>query len=308
MEDAIVGLAGLLAGGIATYAACKWFARHPQSANCGMLNDPSRPVPSQVEDLCAMIEAIEKNLEEQASALTDLLAHAGHEAAWRTRLLQLLEENEQVRTRLGEVHWAIGHQIASLDVLMKEARTDALTGLWNRRAFEENMAIQLAISQRYGNPFSIILFDVDHFKQINDVYGHHTGDQVLRQFAKVMADGVRASDLVTRYGGEEFAILLPQTDATGAAAIAERIRQKVEGLDFCVGRHQLRIHISAGVASVTAEDTSESLVSRADRALYHSKSAGRNCIHLHANDEVIEVNLSRKAAVAPAVGDLSVHG
>lgn len=160
--------------------------------------------------------------------------------------------------------------------LEKLAATDGLTRLKNRRSFEDKLAEEVARVRRYGTPLSLLLIDVDHFKQFNDTFGHPAGDGVLRGVARLLEDTARPMDLVARYGGEEFAVLLPNTDEPGAVAVAERFRKAIADGDW----RERAITVSVGSATLTfPEKSGPSLVQQADAALYHSKNNGRNCVH-----------------------------
>lgn len=163
-----------------------------------------------------------------------------------------------------------------LNAAREEARTDALTGLWNRKAFEEQLQIQTAISRRYDLPLTLVLLDIDHFKNINDTRGHAIGDAVLKELAQRLRASVRDADLTTRYGGDEFALLLPQTHLDGGCQVAERICHHVASALASFPAIENPITLSAGVASLNPRESSADLVHRADSALYESKQAGRN--------------------------------
>lgn len=154
------------------------------------------------------------------------------------------------------------------------SETDALTGLWNRRYLGKIVEAEKDRANRYGHPVSLLIFDIDLFKVINDTYGHSTGDAVLRELARVVGGCTRESDIVARWGGEEFTILMPYATLDTAAEVAEKIRQLVEAHRFS---HGYKVTISIGVAewSLTTE-TFDTLLSRADEALYQAKSSGRN--------------------------------
>jgi diguanylate cyclase (GGDEF)-like protein len=155
--------------------------------------------------------------------------------------------------------------------------TDPLTGLLNRRYIEERLAEEITRSKRYRFPTSLMMMDVDEFKSYNDKYGHPAGDTALKLVAEVLKDSLRGADVAARYGGEEFAILLPQTSSEEAAAIAERVRQRIERTEF----PKRRVTVSIGIASCTTEiNTARDLVSAADIALYEAKNHGRNNVQV----------------------------
>lgn len=162
--------------------------------------------------------------------------------------------------------------------LQELADTDSLTGLVNRRKFTELAAHDLGLARRHGHPLSLILFDLDHFKQINDVYGHATGDAVLADVARKCLETVRQTDIVARWGGEEFAVLMPETDEDGARLMAGRLREALRELRPQAG-HDLRTTASFGVAELGGEGRGESLeklAARADACLYRAKREGRD--------------------------------
>lgn len=168
-------------------------------------------------------------------------------------------------------------QMLMQDTLRERAETDPLTGLPNRGAFNEKFDDLVKQYRRYRHPLSLILFDVDHFKRVNDTWGHDAGDAVLRQIARILASSVRETDFEARIGGEEFVVLLPETDLPQAIDTAERIRTAVEQGSFDYNGQRLEIRISAGVASaprVIADPAG--LLTSADGALYASKQGGRN--------------------------------
>ncbi|HWA61051.1 MAG TPA: PleD family two-component system response regulator [Caulobacteraceae bacterium] len=167
----------------------------------------------------------------------------------------------------------------NLDHSLELAVTDQLTGLHNRRYMTGQLGALVNRAARGGDPVSALMIDIDHFKKINDSFGHDIGDEVLREFAVRLASNVRAVDLPCRYGGEEFMVIMPDTTLADAERIAERIRRHVAGSPFRVagGTELLTVTISIGVASTTgAGDHAEALLKRADEAVYEAKAAGRN--------------------------------
>jgi diguanylate cyclase (GGDEF)-like protein len=164
-----------------------------------------------------------------------------------------------------------------MEEVSRRAHTDALTGLANRRAFDQQLEQLIAHADRFGHPVSLILADVDHFKRVNDTWGHETGDVVLKSIAKTLQDGVRAVDVCARFGGEEIAILLPQTVLGGAVELADRLRKAVGLKPVMALGNEVPVTISCGVACYPdGVLTKEALFAAADRALYDAKSAGRN--------------------------------
>jgi two-component system, cell cycle response regulator len=168
------------------------------------------------------------------------------------------------------------------DMLATRAQLDGLTGLWNRAHFDVVLRQYVDDYRRYGHRFALVMTDIDHFKRCNDAYGHPFGDCVIQRVAEVLATMARGSDVVCRYGGEEFAILLRETDEDGAGGFAERARQHVEALEFRAAGQTVKVTSSFGTAHVgdgrldAHPDVGAALVEAADSALYAAKQAGRN--------------------------------
>ena len=181
--------------------------------------------------------------------------------------------------------------------LLKQIRElavrDSLTGLYNRRELHRFLDYELIKSRRYKHPFSLLLLDIDHFKELNDFVGHRTGDEILQQVAQLLLHHTRGCDLSARYGGDEFIIVMPETPAGQAWYAAERLRKVVEKLLFPVTKgkrapEQLAITISTGVAEFPDDATTgDALIDLADQALYQAKHQGCNrvvCYHLGQNE------------------------
>lgn len=163
--------------------------------------------------------------------------------------------------------------------ILKMSYRDELTGLYNRRYFMERLAIEMDGANRYKNDLSLCLFDIDHFKQINDTYGHLCGDDVLKAFGNILLNNQRKTDLPARYGGEEIAIILHGIPIEKAVDYANRIRNDMAGTDFSYGKDHFKVTVSAGVASYASPGLSCSdLIKQADLALYEAKKNGRNCV------------------------------
>ncbi len=187
------------------------------------------------------------------------------------------------------VHYRLARTIRELEAsqfaLAEQATTDSLTKLRNRRAFFENGAKAVVMARRYMSDLSVVLLDIDHFKKINDTYGHSVGDDALVLVGEILLELSRAEDTVARIGGEEFALLLPDTNRLGTAVLAERIRSAIEREQFISGDKIISITASIGIATfgVDSAETIDQLLGVADNRLYLAKNAGRNRICV--NDE-----------------------
>ncbi len=197
-----------------------------------------------------------------------------------------IERNElkaRVRTQIRrhryamELRESVNHSIAM-------AVTDDLTGLYNRRYFDRHLNVLLGKAQSQDKNLAVMILDIDHFKSVNDTYGHDAGDVVLKEFSARVKRNIRGVDLACRFGGEEFVVIMPDTDVTSAELIAERVRQAIAEKSFDInGQRPLSVTVSAGVSfNENAADTPESLIKRADLALYRAKREGRNRVILDA--------------------------
>lgn len=164
------------------------------------------------------------------------------------------------------------------DELLILSRTDKLTALWNRGYWEERMNIEYQRYKRSGNDVSLVIFDIDHFKNVNDTYGHQVGDDVIRSVATILQEASREVDICGRYGGEEFVVVLPDTNIDGAINYCERLRIKIEEQVVASGGHKISYTVSLGAAMLTsAVGSSKEWIVGADKALYQAKDDGRNC-------------------------------
>ncbi len=162
---------------------------------------------------------------------------------------------------------------------VERAYMDPLTGINNRAAFDRTIEQEFELAKRHDNNLCLMMLDIDHFKGINDNYGHLVGDAVLKSFADCISDCMRRSDIFFRYGGEEFSILLRNTQIAGATLLAERMRQRIESLELEYEKIKLSITASIGVAQQLEQDINRcSLLERADKLLYQAKTNGRNCV------------------------------
>jgi diguanylate cyclase (GGDEF)-like protein/PAS domain S-box-containing protein len=215
---------------------------------------------------------VERPIEDSAASILD----AGGKASGVVLVFRDITERRRLERQLQEHRHKLEEANARLEML---ATTDELTLLKNRRAFQVRLAEEIERSHRYKMPLSLMLLDVDHFKQFNDTFGHPAGDCALQGIARVLGKHSRSTDFVARYGGEEFAILLPNTDQCGAVVSAERIRKAIAEEEW----PERQMTVSIGVATLTATTRSDTaLVEEADAALYCSKRSGRNSVS-HAN-------------------------
>jgi len=161
--------------------------------------------------------------------------------------------------------------------LRAQAATDPLTGVPNRRSFEATARREVERARRYAKPFAVLALDIDHFKRINDTYGHDVGDIVLKRLSQICLEKLRVTDFLARLGGEEFAMLLPETDIDAAATLAERLRTAIATTPIATPKGALPITVSLGVAQYAPnEPTIDAALKRADEALYEAKHSGRN--------------------------------
>ncbi|MFN2258044.1 MAG: GGDEF domain-containing protein, partial [Desulfuromonadaceae bacterium] len=176
---------------------------------------------------------------------------------------------------LGDVYgyMAVRHDITDKKRIEQLSITDPLTGLFNRLKLDEELKHEHTRYERYGHKFAVILFDIDHFKRINDTYGHLSGDKVLQEFSALSKSHLRDTDVLGRWGGEEFLIVAPGTDSDGAINLAEKLRQAIAEFDFT---HVGTVTASFGVAVIQEHEESDRLLKRMDEALYQAKEQGRN--------------------------------
>lgn len=171
-----------------------------------------------------------------------------------------------------------------LEQLEERAATDYLTGLWNRQAFDKKLDDERQRAGRYAKPLSLLMADLDNFKEYNDHYGHQAGDMVLKSIADVFRQAVRSTDMVARYGGEEIAVVLPESNLDQAVLLAKRILIAVRklGIEHAALPGGGPLTVSIGAAGLTADDSGEDLLRKADLALYQAKNSGRNRLSINA--------------------------
>ena len=187
------------------------------------------------------------------------------------------QEMEQLENLMSQLIFPLRNAVWYQRAL-KAAKIDNLTGAHNRAAMDEVFEREIELSHRHQSDLSVIIFDLDHFKQINDNYGHLTGDDILRECVECSNLALRSTDMLFRYGGEEFVVLLPGVDKDGAILAAERLRSIIEKHVFTSRKGTVPVTISIGTTSLIQEDTAKTMIERADKALYSAKNSGRNCI------------------------------
>lgn len=221
-----------------------------------------------IQDVTSLTEAIENHRKAHDWLMAEMEERRKTEA-------ELMKTTEEL-TRLNRI-------------LHESSIRDGLTGLFNHRYFFQVLNRDFTLARRNKSDYACLLLDLDHFKRINDTFGHPFGDEVLKGVAEVMLERVRGTDLVARYGGEEFAVLLPGADLEGATLLAETIRAKIAERVFIYGTDAVRVTVSIGVGSLHAHvpDSSQDLLAITDKALYRAKSAGRNAVFTAASSPVI---------------------
>lgn len=251
------------------------------------------------KDLERITQSVKRNLAQHHSSIArfkdrvSALSEQHDEAAWRDlcrEAEEILGPTLQLASQIALAYDEIRRQSSHL-MSFTEVRTDALTGICNRRALDETLSVQFALKQRYGGQFSVALIDIDHFKQVNDTHGHLAGDQTLARLARLLDESARDTDVVARYGGEEFVVVMPHTDLDGACLFSERLRQGVQ--------REMEVTVSIGVAMIGDDDAPATLLGRADAALYAAKSAGRNQVFQHDGQSHGPITLAANACETP---------
>ncbi len=202
---------------------------------------------------------------------------------------EIVDANETLRSKLNEAETSLDEKAKEVSSYLSEARTDPLTHLANRRSFDDEMSRRFSEWQRFQSAFCVLLVDIDHFKKFNDTHGHLAGDSILQQIAACLVAGVREADLVARFGGEEFAVILPRAELDDARLIAHRLVTSIERTTFFFEDKKLTVTASLGVAQIISTDSTMSLIKRADAALYDAKLSGRNRACYHDGDQSLPV-------------------
>jgi diguanylate cyclase len=257
-------------------------------------------VAEEIEQVMAMIGAAEGTALDYRANLTDVTERLGsvHDreevrAIVESLLLATKEmENRNLRlqAQLQSMWKEVGTLRQELDTIRTESLTDSLTSLGNRKFFNNSLGNAIAECHAAKEPLALMLADVDHFKRINDTFGHVVGDRVLRFVATTIKQTIRSDEVAARYGGEEFAIILPRTSLTAAVERAEQLRiaiMKAELVRQSTGERHSRVTISIGIAALDARTTAQALVEAADVCLYAAKRSGRNCVIGEKDDRLL---------------------
>lgn len=247
--------------------------------------------------------------------LTDLLIDPPEaEQCWHEiiehydRLNDLLGRKVSLRTAICDYFCSIHKSLENPKVVeihifertVKASRYDSLTGLFNRQSFDETLEVEVNRAKRHNLDLSVLFFDLDDFKMINDSFGHQAGDEVLRGVAQIFLSEKRSEDIAARYGGEELVVILPETDKVNALVLGERIRQRVEATVFKFQGQKMQLTISGGLASFPFNATNAAgLLKCADRALYRAKGSGKNNISFFSEDKrrYLRIDLNKKVKV-----------
>jgi diguanylate cyclase len=268
------------------------FGRRTRQANKALANH-SRSEMRRAQFVAAELEKIsseiQKNLAKHHATVTrfkdrlNKVSDQHDEMAWKElcrEAEEMLKPTLKLASQMANAYDEIRQQSANL-MTFTEARTDPLTSVKNRRGLNDSIQAQFALLSRYDTPFSLVMLDIDHFKRINDEHGHLHGDRALQELAQVLDGVVRETDIVSRYGGDEFVVVMPQTDLENACILSERLRAIVQ--------QKISVTISGGVSTAQKNDTQDTLLSRADAALYQAKTSGRNGIYRNDALQITQV-------------------
>lgn len=306
--DASLALVALLVG----FYSALWYVRSTGTGNgnsqveeqearerAARKNDAERAsmAASQLRDLAKNValdvgehNSLVNGISSQLGTMNPSSADAG--AAVATAVAKILSANEKLQDRLNEAEKKIQAQAEEIRSQQSEALTDSLTKLANRRAFDEAIGKNMRGFKNQRKPFSLLIFDVDHFKKFNDTHGHQAGDEVLRCVSQTLTETVKTTDIPCRYGGEEFAVIFQNTKIDSARLSAERIRKAIEERQIEFEGKKLKVTASVGVAEILQDEDETKLIRRSDDCVYAAKAAGRNqsywndgthCLPLHVD-------------------------
>ncbi|MEM8945868.1 MAG: diguanylate cyclase [Planctomycetota bacterium] len=303
--DASLALVALLVG----FFGALWYVRQTDSkvaadvptpeealAEEEKANDTERASMAalQLRDLAKNVAVDVGAHNELVTDISDQLTSGADSASVEAAVAKILAANDKLQSRLEEAEQKIQRQAEEIRTQQSEALTDSLTKLANRRAFDEAIAKNIDSFNDQRKPFSLLIFDVDHFKKFNDTHGHQAGDEVLRSVGRTLTQTVKTTDIPCRYGGEEFALILPNTRVDSARLAAERVRKAIESMDVEFEGKTLKVTASIGVAEMTESDDDAKLIRRSDDCVYAAKEAGRNQTYWHDGSDCLSVNAKAK--------------
>ena len=292
-----LGFLQLLAGIVIGWSLARRAWQDPCAAEASQLHRLAQHVHGLIRDVHGQVDEHQTEIQRIRHKLhSDSDDEDSIAASIFRSVSKVIQVNERLQDQLFHAEQKIERKERQIESHMVEARTDALTSLPNRRAFDDAMKQHAALHQRNGVPYGLIHLDVDHFKQLNDRWGHPAGDKVLQSVASAIRLAARESDLVARIGGEEFSVVLPNTSVEAVMAASERIRAAVEAAPIEIQQTKVPVTISVGAALVSAGETGKSLTERSDAALYASKQNGRNCSHWHDGEQCRRVTPSENPA------------
>jgi two-component system cell cycle response regulator len=234
--------------------------------------------------LCSQVRSLERTRNVAILAIADADSNArlvrGLEIGVNDYLTRPVDKNEllaRVRTQIRKKRYTERLR-DNVQMSIEMAITDALTGLYNRRYMETHVGTLVEQAVTRSKPLTVLILDIDYFKAVNDGWGHDAGDDVLREFALRIRKSIRGIDLACRYGGEEFVVVMPETDMAVATVVAERLRRRIATEPFPIqqGGRKIDVTISIGLAALRREDNAAAVIKRADQALYRAKRDGRN--------------------------------
>ncbi|MHB8900284.1 MAG: GGDEF domain-containing protein [Thermoguttaceae bacterium] len=277
-----LGLLQLLAGIVIGWSLARRAGRDSSLAAASQLHRLAQDVHALIRDVHGQVDEHQTEIQRVHHQLqSDPDDPQSPAAAILRSISHVILVNQRLQDQLVHSEQNLERKESEIKTHMMAARTDPLTGLPNRRALDDFLRQQKALFQRNATRYGLIQLDVDHFKQLNDRWGHPGGDEILKAVASTIRRAARQTDLVARSGGEEFTVVLPDASPDSVIAAAERIRGAVEATPIVVQQTPVPVTISLGAALILDGETDRSLVDRSDAALYASKQDGRNCSHWH---------------------------
>lgn len=289
----VLGVVQLLVGiGIGLWVAARRSPRRDDNHD----REQAREIAEQLRDLTAGLSDAARKQGDQLREAGAILANQSLQLSGPTTdlpltelvtgvLREMIDANQRLQDKLTSTELELEAQSVELAEHLHLAMTDPLTGLPNRRALEDHLRIRMDAWRKHRTPFSLVMLDVDHFKRFNDTYGHSAGDEVLRTIAGSLRDALRQHDVVARFGGEEFSIILPHTTLDSALAAVNKAIRAVRDTPVMVNNRPVPVTASVGLATLLATERVEQLLERADEALYAAKHNGRDRGWLHDGDQ-----------------------